>query len=258
MRERGILFSDAMVRAILDGRKTQTRRVVKLREFQRTTTPGYDFIFRDRRLLWNDYRTPRLIEKCCPYGKPGDRLWVRETWRVYGGREYEYQRDRRCVIYRAGGPPPDVSMSLDRARAETGPQQWRPSIFMPRWASRVTVEISDVRVQRLHDISEEDARAEGCSPSTMPGGFTVVQADGGSYWVGEDYHSAPKVGDVDDRGEDFRVTHVQHAPEKQIGTARDSFRSLWLNINGNGAWAANPWVWALTFRRVDADAKAAS
>ena len=125
MTERPILFNGPMVRAILDGRKTMTRRIVKA----------------GTRDDWN----------ACPYGVIGDRLWVRETWRCFGGREYEYQQHQPSIIYRADDGP---------THNEGG---WRPSIFMPRWASRITLEITGVRVERLQDISEADAEAEGCT-----------------------------------------------------------------------------------------------
>lgn len=150
-KERPIIFSAPMVRAILDGRKKQTRRIVKLREFGRSETRGYDFIFRDRRGLWNDYSVADLMRKVCPYGAPGDRLWVRETFGLpspcrCGTCE---PLNKKHVSYRA-----DYT-------GERFVDRWRPSIFMPRWASRITLEIVSVRVERLNNISEEDARAEG-------------------------------------------------------------------------------------------------
>lgn len=150
-KSRPILFSGPMARAILDGRKTQTRRLVSLLEFDATDTPGYDFRFRDRQMRWHDYRRADFIAKKCPFGAPGDLLWVRETWRVHGGQEYEYQQDRSSVMYRA-----DMDMgTLDLD------WEWRPSIFMPRWASRITLRVESARVERLHAITEEDAIAEG-------------------------------------------------------------------------------------------------
>lgn len=203
MKERPILFSAPMVRAILDGAKTQTRRVVKLGAPPRGCRPW--------RLQGNDnIRFPVFVADAdapgdfgaagsikCPYGVPGDRLWVRETW---------YGDTLDGVVYRA-----DIDQ-LDEG-------QWRPSIFMPRWASRITLEITDVRVQRLQDISEEDARAEGCT------GRDPEPADeGGTIYAWKGRSAAPD--------------------------ARAHFAALWDSINGDGAWAANPWVWALTFKKV--------
>lgn len=162
MKERPILFSGAMVRAILDGRKTQTRRVCKAR--------GVDFIGSGGRsgADWNDpdcwgyeagdgewyvlSRSPSngMRSIVCPYGQPGDRLWVRETWNlieaVFGG----------------------TTRPVYRASPETYTQYpgiaWRPSIFMPRWASRITLEVVGVRVERVQDIDDADAYAEGMEP----------------------------------------------------------------------------------------------
>lgn len=156
MSEYPILFSGPMVRAILDGTKTQTRRVVKLREFDASDTPGYDWTFRDRRALWNDVHTPWLM-KHCPYGEPGDQLWVRETWQAhprYFGTKPRDIPEGEPLVYRATHDGP--------------PGAWRPSIYMPRWASRLTLDVTEVRIEQVQDINEEDARAEGAPPSPLP------------------------------------------------------------------------------------------
>ncbi len=128
MSEKPILFSGEMIRAVLDGRKTQTRRVVKPQPVGLWAAPG---------------------KSRCPYGQPGGRLWVRETF-------YPERSHRGPVSYRATWPrdddPPDGG--------------WKPSIFMPRWASRITLEIVSVRVEQVQDISEDDARAEGVDDGT--------------------------------------------------------------------------------------------
>lgn len=128
MKERPILFSGAMVRAILDGSKTQTRRVCKLDVRGGMPQPELDSLLR-----------------CCPYGQPGDRLWVRETW----AKTYVRQAGAEWFVYATGDNRTDYG----------GP--WKPSIHMPRAASRITLEITGVRVERLGEISESDARAEG-------------------------------------------------------------------------------------------------
>jgi hypothetical protein len=141
MKERPILFSAPMVRAILEGRKTQTRRVAK-----QTANGHLKQLGGHRR--WHPADPEARLAS--PYGQPGDRLWVREAWAYYGGDEYLYQQQNECVWYRAhdiGDPVPGV--------------RWRPSIHMPRWASRITLEVTGVRVERLQDISEADAVAEG-------------------------------------------------------------------------------------------------
>lgn len=143
MRERPIIFSPPMVRALLAGTKTQMRRVVKPRPMPAggwavaARPRGFELVHWD-----NDEQEWRAI--ACPYGQPGDRLWVRETWGHFerspkpGDRIY-YRADGECVAL----------------------EPWRPSIHMPRWASRITLEITDVRVERLQDISAQDCVAEG-------------------------------------------------------------------------------------------------
>lgn len=151
MKERPIIFSAPMVRAILEGRKTQTRRVAKI------PLDAKDAFFDDEcdSHCWsmeeNGMDDPHAKMLRNPYGERGDRLWVKETWRVRGGKEYEYQKHQPSVVYRADVGEFDI-------------EEWRPSIFMPRWASRITLEIEHDRVERLHDITEDDAQAEGCDP----------------------------------------------------------------------------------------------
>lgn len=203
MKERPLLFSAPMVLESLSDRKTKTRRMVK---------PQPDEVIDGQP---NDPRRDYVheIEPIhCPYGVPGDRLWVKETFRIRGGDEYAYQRRIEDVIYRA-----DV----------TGFEQetWKPSIFMWRWASRLTLEITDVRVERLNDISDADAIAEGISevPFVPDEGFPRSLG----YMVG------PNDGKT--------VLHP---------TPVGAYRALWESINGAGSWAANPWVWVITFRKL--------
>ncbi len=174
-RERPILFSGPMVRAILDGRKTQTRRVI-------TPQPDGDFPFRQR----------------CPYGKPGDRLWVRETWT----HEDSWCSGVDCeqpshVYHRATESYPDS-------------MRWRPSIFMPRWASRIDLEVVSVRVERLQEIGEDDAKAEGVEPSR----------------AGQDERGPVKT---------YRTGFVR---------AWDTINGK------RAPWVSNPWVWVVEFREV--------
>jgi hypothetical protein len=137
MSERPILFNGEMVRAILDGRKTQTRRVVKLNHSGRVKQPG-------SARNWHLDDPDAVL--ACPYGMPGDRLWVREAFWTDGDE----------VIYRAD---PGAEKELDSAF--TG-LNWKPSIHMPRWASRINLEVTAVCVERLQDISRGDAMQEGC------------------------------------------------------------------------------------------------
>lgn len=212
VKERGILMSAPMVRAILEGRKTQTRRVIKLSEGEETGSV-------DRWRISTYGARSRIID--CPYGKPRDRLWVRETFVIENSMEYEraepVDRPFRWTApredggalevphYRATEPEPhivplDGDLSDDRTL-------WRPSIFMPRWASRITLEIIGVRVERLQEISEADARAEGI--------------EGGDEGGVENW-------------------------------ARFCYRKLWNSLNekrGFG-WEVNPWVWVVEFRKL--------
>lgn len=165
MKSRPILFSGTMVRAILDGRKTQTRRVVK-------GAPVYvtPFIGRDNQPTHEfglHYTHERVINKHvhCPYGQPGDRLWVRETWGVVCGAG-------RRTVYRADGDPMQAFYP-----GESIPMKWTPSIHMPRWASRLTLEVVNVRVERLQAISEADARAEGFAADSPDAPFIVTARD---------------------------------------------------------------------------------
>lgn len=143
-KERPILFSAPMVRAILEGRKTQTRRVAKPREVTAAITRG---------LMGGT--NPAFGP--CPYGQPGDRLWVRETWRIERrGSDYfiDFAAD-------TGSPSMTRTVVVDAEALATKNMRWRPSIHMPRWASRITLDVKTVRVERLQDISEADANAEG-------------------------------------------------------------------------------------------------
>ena len=197
MKERPILFGAPMVRAILSGTKTQTRRAVKPQptHFNPVGVP---------RRARPDAPSSDVIR--CPYGQPGDRLWVRETFCD------DWHMDRGVVEYRADG-------ELDSDMFDAG-CTWRPSIHMPRWASRITLEVTDVRVERLQEISEADAIAEGVHP---------------------DDACLPD----DDTSAFSRIGPVCNA---SFPVAR--YAALWESINGIGAWEKNPLVWVIEFRRV--------
>ncbi|EPD5685882.1 hypothetical protein [Escherichia coli] len=145
VKERGMIFNDEMVRAILGGNKTQTRRIVEEKFYGRAVAA-------------------ELLAKHCPYGQPGDRIWVRETYRVHGKAT-----DVATLVYRASVRN-SWTEQTHRVPVEVCnkpvSEKWTPSIHMPRWASRILLEITDVRVERLHDMSEADAKAEGASPVT--------------------------------------------------------------------------------------------
>ena len=218
MKERGIIFNTEMVKAILVGQKTQTRRVVNAK--------GLDWIHGDKfvyvenpeegvsEVWWDVIRgEPTFVDQDyayidCPYGKPGDRLYVRETWRPKAhqfptGHPYEYK----------------ATAEYDGVSLE---EPWKPSIHMPKRAARIWLEITDIRVERVRDISDQDAIAEGC----------------------ESYHWNPAGVYV---GETAGVGH------KSRVTARDDFSYLWDSINskrddGKYSWESNPWVWVIEFK----------
>lgn len=216
MKERPILFSAPMARAILSGHKTQTRRVVKWPAIPQRHDPDYDaHVLVDGWPWLHVHPGDGLnLEKklACPYGSAGDRLWVKETWRERGSAQREDGRIPKCATGIYG--PGDCWFAATDHEWE-GP--WRPSIFMPRWASRITLAIVDVAAERLNSISEEDAKAEGCAPKI---------------WI----TSPLSAGAMGARGE--------------RGTCKDSYRDLWNDINGAGSWDANPWVWVITFKRI--------
>jgi hypothetical protein len=153
MTERPILFSAEMVRAILDGRKTQTRRMMKP---QPSTVDDAGRWYR----MQSGGESLMNSAYPCPYGDTGDTLWVRETCAIVGSV------DPGWVLYRASGYEAECARhGFDRPYPDEKLVRWRPSIHMPRWASRITLRITDIRVERLQDITEDDARAEGCDPA---------------------------------------------------------------------------------------------
>lgn len=215
-RERPILFSAPMVRAILTGNKTQTRRVVNLNRH-------YQIEERDDGSLWPwMYDDDRASDSwlACPYGMPGDRLWVKEQTikvedRGWIGPVYTESDEGRQAMDWGYGEPDDPDHIPPHAIKR------RPSLFMTRAMSRITLEVTEVRVERLQDISESDAIAEG-GTETMRGWWTHE----GLQW--------------NDPG-----------PNHRFGaTPIDSYRVLWESINGPGSWGANPWVWAINFKRL--------
>jgi hypothetical protein len=219
VKERPILFQADMVNAILEGRKTQTRRIVKPTKDRNGSGCHLAPCEIAGEVNGGDYGLS-------PYGQPGDRLWVRETFQgpLVDQEEMErdptwfkdmsrYENPQHCA-YRASGDSceyvdPDGDLI----------QRWKPSIHMPRWASRIMLEIVSVRVERLQDISEADAIAEGCRALEGCKWHTFAEAEAG-------------------------IPMHQH-------TAKDAFSALWEDINGEDSWDANPWVWVVEFRRIE-------
>ncbi|WP_374940993.1 hypothetical protein [Xylophilus ampelinus] len=227
-----------MVRALLDNSKTQTRRVCKPAQDRRLSFVVEVPDPQERGQVYNGSHfgdEEGEFQFACPYGGRGDRLWVRESFAIEHCVE-PYQRpphsDGRPILhrptddidclhplwkqahYRATDPAPELLYE----QAPTGGREkeigvrWKPSIHMPRWASRILLELTDVRVERLQDISEADAIAEGCATGCM----TPTVNDSGSAIYGP-----------------------------------GGYALLWESIHGAGSWAANPWVWAVSFRRLE-------
>lgn len=216
MNERPQNLKDWEVRAILDGRKTQMRRVV---QGVRYWGDDYDKRWRPHvigpnssgEFTWweGPSHGPSCYHTaCCPFGRPGDRLWVRECLYINDYRGLKVPKDEQedCeIFYRASGLP-DLE-------GEESLIKWTPSIHMPRWASRITLEITAVRVERLQDISSADCKAEGfewCVP-------------------------------CDEKTD---------AARDKTGIPQTWYRELWQSIYGAESWQSNPWVWVVGFRRV--------
>jgi hypothetical protein len=202
VKERPILFSDQMVRAILNDQnpKTQTRRLVK-----KVPTVIH--------LPTQEIRQVTPLAHQCPFGAPGDRLWVRETW--------GYDQDgphTGPLVYRATDPEPNA-------------YRWRPSIHMRRSDSRIDLEIVKVRAERLQDITDADARAEGVL-------LDVDRRRAEAEAYNKQYPRTP-------------VPVGWAIVQKPDDTYRNAFHQVWTQINGTRApWEANPWVWVVEFRRI--------
>jgi hypothetical protein len=262
IKERPILFSAPMVRSILDGTKTQTRRIIKPQppempvpnchpsHKQKHAAPYLDAYCGGQRTEKNprghsgEWCWWQVDDQACPpnfkckFGVPGDRLWVRETWAKttnvdgqmdWPGRPHIRLKDAddgdepfEAIIYRADGE----WEWCDGDGFRSGKSYWRPSIYMPRAASRILLEITDIRVERLQDITEDDAVAEGL--------HIFKEGDGNLYY------SALS----DDWFGDFEKWHLD---------PRDAYHALWESINGPDSWDASPFVWVLNLRNISDD-----
>lgn len=209
MKFRPILFSTSMVQAILEGRKTQTRRVVRpqplklnfstalplnelINNLEWLTNKGLNEIRKDA----NAYVFPK-----CPYGYVGDVLWVRETWQDYARPDIKDVR----FIFKA-----------DKTDAIGSIIKWKPSIFMPKKACRIFLKIRDIRVERVQEISEDDAFSGGIKSH-----------------------------------EGMCKNYLSKNSDDWFGDITDSFQSLWQSINGERSWSDNPWVWLISFERIE-------
>ena len=219
VKEHPILMNGAMIRAVLDGSKTQTRRIMKpqpeptphrLGDYQWPCNAFQSMV------SVSDTRAPGahgMAGDACPHGGHGDHLWVRETFGYVSPDEHQRPLSECSIEYRADLPAGSTDRPggwpASECVGDPARPRWRPSIHMPRAASRILLEIVSVRVERLNDCSDADALAEG-----TPGGHGVIP----SY----KYHATPS----------------------------EHFSHLWESINGAGSWAANPWVWVIEFKRV--------
>lgn len=197
MKETPILFSTPMVQAILAGRKTMTRRVIK---------PQPDDVtdYGDR-IVW----TPDVTK--CPYGDAGDRIWVRETHKIrFNKATNKYQAMYKCGPIRNVSPD-KISPATLQKLSGLDPTKWRPSIFLFKEFSRILLKIKNIRVERLQDISEQDAKSEGVELAFR--GFTNI---------------------------------IQHGAEP-LYPYKYRFIDLWVSINGKQSWDANPYVWVIEF-----------
>lgn len=235
MRERPILLNAEMVRAVLDGRKTQTRRIMKIQPTASKTKEG-DFWFPCKKMesmvhisdlipgehgAWPAHE---FFSMSCPFGAVGDRLWVRENCFAEQGVGTSVDSGSKLVYY----PADMASLKTSSEQENLWEKLWSygkgiggqvvPSIHMPRWASRITLEITGVRVERLWDITEEDAKAEGFT-------FDALRFKSGTREVSEMGH-----------------------------TAVYQFGGIWQSIYGEESWQANPWVWVIEFKRVEGEA----
>lgn len=244
VKERGILFNSDMVQAVLEGRKMQTRRVLRV-------DPNVDYwkLYDKKRGYWGPCfdkphrRKPDSIlpggfmaveKKKCPYGRSGDQLWVRETWQAspydklgFGKWYQDVPHSMRKpeafehLLYAADRSEYYLEDDLSKTRlndydySKMAPFSYKPSIHMPRWASRIQLEVTDVRVERVQHISKEDAIAEG------------IASEHGMYWN----HSTESYSCVEP------IT---------------PFMALWdsINFDRGFGWDANPWVWVVEFRRI--------
>lgn len=246
IKSRPIPFSAPMIRALLEGRKTQTRRIVKPQPLGfadtdqiagwesgntalRGTKGNYHLVklHESANRMLSCQGIPRDVDYFCPYGKPGDRLWLRENFRLPKSLnamnctqvaermlDLGYTAPWAPIRYESDGATINATERTNSPHSLWGGDWGRLRVarFMPRWASRITLEITDVRVEHVQEISEEDAEAEG------------IRRTEGGWWAG---------------------------PRDNYMVPSAAYRELWDSINGAGSWSSNPWVWVITFKRVE-------
>jgi len=214
MKERPILFSTLMVRSILNRSKSQTRRVIKPQPQENDYSEGLGKFWWKGSHGWDE----RQLIPLCPYGQPGDILWVRETFAMsYDTEDHPeltdnpQERWNTIYVYKADGNP---VYYIDG---------WKPSIFMPKAACRIKLEITDVRIERLQDITEDDAKAEG---------ITDVE-----FYPDEGFPLS--IGHMVGKDDGITMLHTTRVKAYQL---------LWESINGKGSWDKNPWVWVISLK----------
>lgn len=214
MKERPILFNGEMVRAILEGRKTQTRRIIDVAKIKPSVWT-HESIGKINGPAWRAWTKTYAVGSDlfnCPYGQTGDRLWVKETWR--GGTD-----TLESVWYKASD---DCALKYGFCQCT-----WKPSIFMPRDFSRITLEIVNVRVERLNEIKDKDALEEGY-PYEFVKAFPELKDKSTGIFAGS-------------KANFYGV---------QVPKPNGWYQFLWESINGHGSWDKNPWVWVIEFKRI--------
>lgn len=240
MKERPFKLYEHEVQAILAGNQTQTRRVVKMTDsgawdfkdlcwpksgFLKHQLEKFGSLFRADKSRWIAPDKPFHGFSVCPYGQIGDQLWVRETWQPWRRTNVEYDEWEPLPVGRF-----EEADSIEYRATSDSLGPWKPSIHMPRKASRIQLGITNIRVERLQDISRQDAIAEGIRHS----GLTINGISEGDHFY--DYLMK-----TEDMCEWFTNPIA-------------SFQSLWHSINGPDSWTANPWVWVIEFKRVECSA----
>lgn len=211
MKQHPILFSTPMVQAILQGNKTQTRRTRKLEEINERASDWvnpFGNLHGDKWVFTAEHGEAKQVRVTCPYGQVGDILWVRETW--------NYKGKTNNVAYKADFDKEILGIC----------GKWKPSIHMPKAACRIWLQITDIRVERLQNISEQDAIAEGVEK-----------------WIEERLRSKPT---------HYKVYYYDDDDDSTYSSsAITSYETLWQKINGKDSWNLNPWVWVVEFQKIE-------
>lgn len=224
MKERGMIFNGEMVRALLDGRKTQTRRAVSDRHLHMIDVASQAGECYPLDSGTDHSNSQSYYREWCPFGTVGDRIWARETFATLEPGSYEPVKPQQGYCQELRYAATD---RLAKSDSDIRGYKWIPSLHMPRWASRILLEITDVRVERLNSINYRDAVSEG-----------LVQEE--YNWHSSEYP-------LDDIA--FRTSWES---KRRYSSPQECFKDLWQSIYGEESWQANPWVWVIEFKRIDA------